>query len=386
MDPEYIAAIIEKQLQGETLSPEEQRTLDNFKIYLKQRMDDARVGGAYETFRRSTDAMREGTMQEGAIREGKRPARVRYLFRWAAAAAVLLALAGGWLLYSQGHKQAAVVSAPVIADVAPGKQGAVLTLAGGRQVVLDSMGNGLVAAQNGADVTLENGRLTYTKGRTGVTEIAFNTMTTPRGRKFQLVLPDGTKVWMNAASTLTFPTLFTGSERKVAITGEAYFEVAKNAAMQFKVTINDKEQVEVLGTSFDVHAYAEETNMRTTLLEGSVRVSNDGEKVLLKPGQLASVRHEGPAASGISVRAANIEKVMAWKNDLFDFEDASLTEVMNEIARWYDIDVVYEKGVPPFEFGGKIRRDLTLANLLKFLEGAGVHFRIEADRKLIVLP
>ena len=373
MGPEYIAAIIEKQLQGEQLSPEEQHTLDNFKIYLKQRMDVAGVELAHKDFQRSV----------GAAQEKQRP--VHRLFRWAVAAAVLLAVAGGWLLYSQGHKRAAAVAA-VIVDVAPGKQGAVLTLAGGRQVVLDSMGNGLVAVQNGANVTLENGRLTYTKGRKGTTDLAFNTMTTPRGRKFQLVLPDGTKVWMNAASTLTFPTVFTGGERKVAITGEAYFEVAKNAAMPFKVTINDKEQVEVLGTSFDVYAYAEEANMRTTLLEGSVRMINAGEKVLLKPGQLAAVRHEGPASSGISVRSANIEKVMAWKNDLFDFEDASLTEVMNEISRWYDIDVVYEKGIPSFEFGGKIRRDLTLAGLLKFLEGAGVHFRIEAGRRLVVVP
>jgi len=374
MGPEYIAAIIAKQLQGEQLSPEEQRALENFQLYLKQRMDKAGVELAYGDFQRSV----------GTAQEKRRP--VHRLTRWAVAAAVLLAVAGGWLLYSQGHKRAPVAAAAVVVDVAPGKQGAVLTLAGGRQVVLDSLGNGLVAAQNGADVTLENGRLTYTKGHTGAADLAFNTMSTPRGRKFQLVLPDGTKVWMNAASTLTFPTVFTGSERKVAITGEAYFEVAKNAAMPFKVMINDKEEVEVLGTSFDVHAYAGEANMRTTLLEGSVRVSNAGEKVLLKPGQLAAVRHEGPVSSGISVRSANIEKVMAWKNDLFDFEDASLTEVMNEVSRWYDIDVVYEKGIPSFEFGGKIRRDLTLAGLLKFLEGAGVHFRIEAGRRLVVMP
>lgn len=380
MDLEYIAAIIQKHLQGDTLSEAEQLALDHWnsdlKLYLEQRMDETGVEQAFDTFRQRVE---------------KKPAPVYILSRrrWIAAAVVILLAGSAYLLFSRGNgprQEQADTDRHIAMDVQPGKQGAILTLANGRRVVLDSMGNGLVATQNGAAVILENGRLTYNRAQAKTDEITFNTMTTPKGRKFQLVLPDGTKVWLNAASTLTFPTAFTAGERNVSVTGEAYFEVAKNAAIPFKVTINDQEKIEVLGTSFNVHAYADERSMHTTLLEGSVRVISENEKVLLRPGELAAVSHSNPGSSGINIQKANIEKVMAWKNDLFDFENATLAEVMNEISRWYDIDVVYEKGVPAFEFGGKIRRDLTLANLLKFLEGAGVHFRIEAGRKLIVMP
>jgi hypothetical protein len=282
----------------------------------------------------------------------------------------------------------AAKTAPVKNDIAPGKQGAILTLADGRTVVLDSLGNGVVASQGGTKVVLNNGRLAYNTEGAATAEPAYNTMTTPKGRQFQVTLPDGTKVWLNAASSLRYPTAFTGKERTVDVTGEAYFEVAPMLSgsgdrMPFIVKINDATQVQVLGTHFNINAYKDEATINTTLLEGSVRIVNGGEKAILRPGQQAQ--------TGLSTRIkivadANVEKVMAWKNGVFDFQDATLEEVMRQLQRWYDIDVVYEKGIPKLEFIGKMGRDLSLAEVLGGLQLSKVHFRLEEGRRLVVLP
>jgi ferric-dicitrate binding protein FerR (iron transport regulator) len=403
---EYIAAILYKRLQGEDLSGDEQMVLDQWlstakinesvleqlqdsaglKSYLEQRMDLVNAGKAFEAFEKMIAA-------ESLPSTAHEPTRSHIYFlsrrRWAAAAVIFLLTAAGYLLFrynnNSGH-QSDKAYQHAIADIKPGKQGAILTLSNGRQVVLDSLGNGLVATQSGVNVLLKDGELAYAKDGETTAGVAFNTVTTPKGRKFQLLLPDGTKVWLDAASSLTFPTVFTGGERSVSIKGEAYFEVAKNAAMPFKVVVNDRTGIDVLGTSFNINAYTEEASMNMTLLDGSIRVTNSQEKIVLRPGQQASVRHNDPASSGISVKTADIDKVMAWKNDLFDFEGATLAEVMNQVSRWYDMEVIYEGGIPAFTFGGKIRQDLTLTGLLAFLEGAGVHFRVEEGRRLIVMP
>jgi transmembrane sensor len=282
-----------------------------------------------------------------------------------------------------------VVSNPI--HIAPGKSGAVLTLADGSQLVLDSMGNGMVATQNGTQVLLKGGELAYAPAGSVSGEIAYNTMTTPKGRQFQLTLPDGTRVWLNAASSLRFPTAFGGNERLVSVTGEAYFEVARNNKQPFKVNVNGKATVEVLGTQFNVNAYDNESSIQTTLLNGSVRVSDaktTASAVVLKPGQQARMANDLNQATANNIKLVNdvdINKVMSWKNGLFDFEGASLSEVMRQIERWYDIEVVYEKGIPNVEFEGKMTKDVPLKDLLTMLDRSDVHFRIE-NRKLIVLP
>ncbi|MDP4261735.1 MAG: FecR domain-containing protein [Bacteroidota bacterium] len=305
------------------------------------------------------------------------------------AAAVILLLGMGaylWLLIrpskqAQGDK---IVSSKL--DISPGRQGAILTLADGRTVVLDSIGNGLIATQNGTKVLLNDGQLTYNADRSAVAAVAYNTMTTPKGRQFQLVLPDGTKVWLNAASSVRYPTVFTGNERKVEITGEAYFEVTKNAKMPFRVKVNDQTEIEVLGTHFNVNSYTNEASINTTLLEGSVQITNSGKKVVIKPGQQAQVA-ELPVQPGIKILSdVDVDKVMAWKNGVFNFQDATLKEVMRQLERWYDIEVVYEKGVPDLEFMGTMGRDLSLSDVLSGLKLSEVHFRIEEGRKLIVMP
>jgi ferric-dicitrate binding protein FerR (iron transport regulator) len=270
-------------------------------------------------------------------------------------------------------------------DVAPGREGAILTLEDGSTMVLDSLGNGVIADQNGTKVILRNGQLIYEKAADHV-KVAYNTMTTPRGRQFQLVLPDGSKVWMNAASSLRYPIVFTGNERKVEVTGEVYFEVSPNKKMPFKVKVNDETEVEVLGTEFNVNSYKNENSINTSLLKGSVRITHGKDIVVLKPGQQGQVQNGSVQAPIKVVQDVDMDKVMAWKNGVFDFEDATLEEVMRQLERWYDIEVVYEKGVPALEFVGKMGRDLNLSDVLRGLEVSEVHFTIEEGRKLIVKP
>jgi transmembrane sensor len=324
--------------------------------------------------------------------------RVHFMRRWGwAAAAVILALYGGVYIWKMNAKEASRTDYAVdTKHIEPGKNGAILTLADGSKVVLDSLGNGIIATLSTTQVTLHNGQVMYntTHPPLSIENELLNTMTTPKGRQFQLTLSDGTRVWLNAASSIRFPTAFTGRERRVMITGEAYFEVAHNKHMPFKVQVDGKAAIEVLGTHFNVNAYENEKATSTTLLEGSVKVGVSDSALLtpdsrlLKPGQQAQVVHRSnTGGAGVMVINNNVDvnKVMAWKNGLFNFEGASLGEVMRQIERWYDIEVAYEKGIPHIEFEGKMTKDVPLKDLLVMLEKSDIHFRIE-DRKLIVLP
>lgn len=327
------------------------------------------------------DRIVDRILQQSPAEETGAPRRSRW---WAAAAAVLvLCLAGGlWYGLQQRSGNGPVVNtAKNIHDVNPGKEGAILTLANGQTIVLDSLGNGLVAKQNGTQVVLNNGSLRY--HAEDAEAISFNTITTPRGRKFQLVLPDGTKVWLNAASSLRFPTVFSGKERKVEITGEAFFEVNKNTAQPFIVQINDHADIRVVGTQFNVNAYEDESSIHTTLLEGSVRIRSHEQVRLLAPGQQAQISNNGDLRI---VDNANLEQVTAWKAGYFNFDGASLQEVMRELARWYDLEVVYEGKMPVQQFEGELPRSLQLSQVTKILTKVDIKFRIEQGRRLIVQP
>ena len=299
------------------------------------------------------------------------------LFNWkkiAVAASVLVAIGIGTFVAFQNKDEAPVmiVSKPK-SDKAPGKTGAILTLSDGSKIVLDSLGNGLIANQNNTTVSKKNGGLVYKSGNNS--ELVYNTMTTPRARQFNLELSDGTKVWLNASSSLTFPTSFASNERKVILTGEAYFEVAKDKKRPFRVSVNEM-QVNVLGTHFNINAYDDEAAINTTLLEGSVLLSEKSQKVLLKPGQQAQKQKKGTIVVNNKV---NIDEVMGWKNGVFYFENANLQTVLREISRWYDVDVVFEKGVPVRTFEGEIQRNLKLSQVLKILEKNKVHFKIDGN-------
>jgi transmembrane sensor len=302
--------------------------------------------------------------------------KVRPLYRWWAAAAVLLLLvtAGGYLLSRRQPD-----SKPIAAKkqtIQPGRKGAILTLADGRQVELDSLQNGTVAQQGTQTVKVQHGELQYTGANN---ELAYNTVSTPNGRQFRLTLPDGTKVWLNAGSHIQYPLQFRGKERKVEMAGEAYFEVAPDATMPFMVDVNKEAAIRVLGTGFNINAYNNEDKITATLIEGRIQVSSKEKAIILEPGEQAVIQ------DGISTAHPDLEQVVAWKNNLFDFEDSDLGDVMRQIERWYDIEVIYTGQQPKFQFTGKISRNMTLENLIKTLEVSGVKCRLE-DRKLFVLP
>ena len=314
--------------------------------------------------------------------------QVHFLRRagWRAAAAAIIVMLTGtayWLLNKKTQQPVAVV-APAN-DVQPGRQGAYLTLADGRKILLDSLGDGVVASEKGAQVVMKDGELAYNAATTQNAPVTYNTISTPRGRQFTLQLPDGSKVWLNAASSLKYPVVFAGTERRVEITGEAYFEVTKNKNLPFRVNIDNKTTVEVLGTHFNVNAYKDEETIKTTLLEGRVRVGSEGktekeQSVILKPGEQVSVSQSSQLSHPIPVQT---EEVVAWKNGTFSFTNASLETVMRQLARWYNIEVEFVGGVPGGGFSGEIDRSLTLDQVLKGLTKTRVHYTIQKNKLLI---
>jgi ferric-dicitrate binding protein FerR (iron transport regulator) len=337
--------------------------------------------------------------------QNSQPATIRWMpvLRYLVAASVLLVLAVGTYYLTKKMPPQPVVAGPY--KILPGKDGAILTLADGSQVLLDSIQNGVIAQQAGAIAKIVNGTLLYE----GIGEaVVYNVMSTPKARKFHVILPDGTNAWLNSASSIRYPTTFTGNERKVTITGEVYFEVAtlrlhSGAKMPFQVNVNNQAQIEVLGTHFNVKAYDDEPVINTTLLEGSIAItlspnqtsqSPKKDKLILKPGQQAQIltaqkklqlHAVAVAEQGLKmVDNTDIDKVMAWKNGVFDFNDISFSDAMSQLERWYDIEVVYEKGIPAdIELNGKMTKDITLNELVTILEKIGVKCRLEG-RKLLV--
>lgn len=266
-------------------------------------------------------------------------------------------------------------------DVAPGGDKAILTLADGSTVVLDDAQNGTLAQQGSSKVIKLGGKLVYDPANKNSREIVYNTITTPNGGQYQLELPDGSLVWLNATSSIHFPTSFAGKERRVEITGEAYFEIAKNRDMPFIVTVNNAE-VQVLGTHFNVNAYNDEENVKTTLLEGSVKFVSGDNINMLKPGQQSQLTNNGLIKL---VSNVDVEEVVAWKNGMFDFENAGIETVMRQLARWYDVEIEYN-GKTDDLFIAEMRRNIKLSDALKALELTGkVKFDIQG-KKIIVMP
>lgn len=319
------------------------------------------------------------------IRADQRPVRTMRSVRWLAAALfVLLAGIGSWLLFFNRHKQPVDIAQHerFRNDVAPGTNAAILTLADGKEIVLDSSATGTISKQGNATIANNKGQLTYTALHEKPSDLFYNTLTTQRGNQYQLVLPDGSKVWLNSASSITYPTAFLGKERKVVVRGEAYFEVAANQKLPFIVQERDM-TVQVLGTHFNVNGYEDEIAMKTTLLEGKIRVLKGSSSSLLKPGQQAVLSNNSNDQLNV-VNDANIEEVMAWKNGEFMFTDAPIESIMRQVARWYDVDVVYDASVTG-HFVADIPRNVPLSRLLKLLELTDqVHFKIDGKKITVV--
>jgi ferric-dicitrate binding protein FerR (iron transport regulator) len=344
------------------------------------------------------------------INPEKTRARPFYLlgrgWRKLAVAALFLLIAGKAVLYFHSSSpdpkkiQASHTPAIYAQDLPPGRNNALLTLADGSTITLDSAANGGLAQQGNTKVIKLNGQITYrnTGSTQGEEAILQNTITTARGNQYQLILSDGSKVWLNAASSLRFPTSFKGKERRVEITGEAYFEIAKNASMPFKVIIapishpskgehsdgreEARGEIEVLGTHFNVNAYMDESSVKTTLLEGVVAIKKDNAFQKLSPGEQAEFTPQGEITLSKNV---DVTQETAWKDGFFWFNNTDIYTLMRQVSRWYDVEVEFKGKVTDDGFTGKVSRNVPLSKLLNVLELYEIHFKVEG-KKITVLP
>lgn len=317
-------------------------------------------------------ADREAVLLERILNASRQAAPVRRINRrWtraAAVAAILLLLAGIAVIY----RPKPAIQTPVAAEIRPGHNGAILTLSNGKRIVLDTAANGALASDNQVKVIKKDGQLSY---EGAAEDIVYNTVSTPKGRQWQLTLGDGTKVWLNAASSIRYPIGFPKKQRLVEVTGEAYFEVAQNPESPFIVK-TPAQEIQVLGTHFNVNVYDDEPAPKTTLLEGSIKVTSAGKSLLLHPGE---------QANDLKINKVDAANVIAWINGRFKFDNSDIKTVMRQIARWYDVEVEYKGTIPDYQFVGGTFRNNNLSEVLQVLELSGLHFKLE-NRKIIVMP
>lgn len=361
-----------KWLNG-TITPEEEK---EFADWFNAGSDEPIL--VPDTFAASEEAHRQRILNKIRQSIGAAPKKPVRLRQWAVAASIALVACTAavyfiWPAPEEQHGQV-VQENRYTEDAAPGGNKAILTLSNGTQIVLDSAGQGVLATQGGtAVIKSQQGQLEYKEEGTEEANAAmvYNTLRTPRGGQYMIVLPDGTKVWLNSQSSLQFPAVFNGSERRVELTGEAYFEVARNKQKPFHV-ISGGADITVLGTHFNVMAYTNEPQMATTLLEGSVKVSRGGRSEVIKPGGQVLL-----SENGMAVRTVDTDDAVAWKTGIFRFNNDSLKSIMRQIERWYDVQIDYAS-MPDKEYSGMVRRSSHLSEVLKMLEVAGqVRFTIE---------
>lgn len=375
---EYIL-LYEKYLSGKS-SHEEQKSLESYldELAPDEEWDPVRMG--------DQETVKQSILNElsTSIQKSHRIIRLR---KWSVAATITIILfTAGLYMFSNKDPELAIKPKPshFKNDILPGNNKAVLTLDDGSSINLDDAKIGILARQSNTNIKkVIGGQLEYrvTAGSEAST-IKYNTLITPLGGQYSIVLPDGSKVWLNAGSSLRFPTSFGVSERRVELKGEAYFEIAKNESIPFKVIANDME-VLVTGTHFNVMAYDNENNINTTLLEGSVHLVKGTEKAYLVPGQEAVLNK---STGTMTVSPADLEQAIAWKNGYFIFSNENIESIMRKVSRWYNVDVSYQGNLSNKDFVGTIPRNKNVSELLKMLELTGaVHFSIEG-RRIIVMP
>lgn len=345
-------------------------------------IDEALGDAAFDV---TEDPQLRETLFERILEQREKPVRRIPLYRrWGWAAAILLVVGGSVCFYNttrNNEKDLIVQDQKHNKDILPGSNKALLTLSDGTVITLDSAANGAIAQQgNSSVVKLANGEIRYEVNGIAQNKVMMNTMATPKGGQYQLTLPDGSKIWLNAASSISYPAVFTGNERKIKVSGEVYMEVAKDARKPFFVDVDGRSTVQVLGTSFNINSYANEGNIKTTLVDGSVKVLSHGRHVTLQPGQQAVIAGN---TDDIRLQPANIDRVLAWKNGFINFESGSFQEVMRQIERWYDIDVKVEGSMPPASIEGRMDRGVQLSDLMVLLNNFGIHTRLEG-RTLIL--
>jgi len=384
MDKQSFFSLLDKYQDG-TASSAEKALIEAY----YQRLEKA---GTTELSVEEAAALKEAMYQQIAANIQLSAKKVipikRKNYNLVAAAAVLLTVIGAgsyfWLFNKPTTEQPATSKAQVKPkDLPPGRDAAVLTLADGKTIILDSA-SGTISKQGGATVINVKGQVSYAKasGKENQPAVVYNTVTTARGNQYQLILADGSKVWLNSASSLRFPTSFTGKSRDVELDGEGYFEIAKDASKPFHVKTRTQD-IEVLGTHFNVNAYNDEEATKTTLIEGKVKVSQSlkGQSAILKPGEQAVLVANSPFTIDHS---PDLDQVMAWKNGWFEFDNTDIKTIMRQISRWYDVDIRYETKTNNETYGGRISRSLNLSNILKMLESYGVHYRLEGKTVSII--
>ncbi len=390
MDKHSFFSILDKYQDG-TASSAEKALIEEY----YRRLEKA---GTTELSEEEEAALKDAMYKQIAAKVSSAKATIipikRKNYSLVAAAAVLVTLVGAgsyfWLLKKPATPptQDGVVKAKP-QDLPPGRDAATLTLADGQTIILDSA-NGTISKQGAATVINNNGRVSYANtGNETRPAVVYNKVSTARGNQYQLVLADGSKVWLNSASSLRFPTSFTGDRREVELDGEGYFEIAKNAAKPFHVKTSTQD-IEVLGTHFNVNAYSDEEAIKTTLLEGKVKVRQwskingqlaTGNGTFLQPGEQAVLIGTSPFRIEHS---PDLDQVMAWKNGWFEFDDTDIKTIMRQVSRWYDVDIKYETKTDNEKYGGRISRNLNLSNILKMLENYGLHFRLERKTLTVI--
>jgi ferric-dicitrate binding protein FerR (iron transport regulator) len=396
MDQQYINTLIDKHLQNKPLSDSEKAILQEwltgyaegkgvfeseemetaFQSYLTVRMDNQFLESAISKFKQRS-GYNDQTVAAGHLDNNETASPVHpvsYLRKWwwAAAAILLIGSTVAIVVTStrQSNKPATAVTKSIAPSaILPGSNKAVLTI-GNRSLNLSNNKTGIAV---GASITYNDGE------RIADAEEMLQ-LATPRGGQYQAILPDGTKVWLNAASSIKFPSRFDRDQRTVEVAGEVYLEVAQNAGQPFKVSVNGTEII-VLGTNFNVNAYDDESELKTTLVNGSIQVRQLHQSVILKPGQRAEISKGNDRK--IKVATADTDQTLAWKNGLFDFTGISLQEAMRQLSRWYDITVRYEGETPSIRFDGTMDKGLSLPDVLVFIEKLGVRYRMEG-RTLII--
>lgn len=390
MNKDRLQLLLNKQHDG-TLTPAERQELSEWESALDHEE------GLMDLYNETEQLQMRERVWNGINKRSSEPAKVivmpalnrtpwfrRFGFVRYAAGLILVAGAIVFMARVNSSPEKQIITrqspAPVHDVAAPASNHATITLAGGQRISLGNAASGMLARQGEVSIRMtEDGRIVYS-GKNGG-EVQYNTLSVPRGSTIaSIVLSDGSKVYLNAASSLTYPVAFTGSERRVQITGEAYFEVAKDRSKKFVVTSGDV-TTEVLGTHFNINTYPDEEAAKITLLEGSVKVTGGVSNAVIRPGEQAAI-----AKGKMEVNeAVDIDQVMSWKNGVFNFNNASCEMVMRQLSRWYDIDIVYPEGVPAIQFGGEIQKTLSLAEMLDALGAVEVKFEIN-NKKLIVLP
>lgn len=410
-DASYIASLLYKRLSG-TITSDEDVALQNWlkensanEAFAQQLEEDdftkdlarrspLQLSGLreelYAKIQQATGIEKSLSMGEAKVvpmqadRHSRKSALVYMRSNFVRVAVVLLILAGAcalWIFFQQDHTSGRTVKTIAVKnEIPPGGNRATLTLSDGSAITLDSASIGTIAQQGNVAISKSAaGTVQYNAKGSGAA-LAMNTLRTPKGGQYKLVLPDGSKVWLNAASSITFPTQFASRERKVTITGEAYFEIAADAARPFYVTAKETD-VKVLGTSFNINAYDDEPAIATTLLTGAVMVNVSTHSQRLQPGQQANTKR----GELLLKKNIDIDAVVAWKEGYFNFEDMRLEAVMRQLERWYDIEVAYDGAIHNIAFYGKLSKDLTLQETLEGMAKTGLHFRLEG-RRLIVTP